>query len=205
MLSSSRILLRLLSVVLLLMFLSACKEDNPAQPDPGGAGEEELITTVTVTLIEQVTTGTPDTVTVQFQDLDGDGGDAPTIGTLTLKAGTTYSGAVELLNEAENPAEDITEEVQAEAEAHQFFFEATGDIAGRVTIDYADKESDYGDNATGDDLQVGLKFTLTVTAGDAASGEFNVVLSHFDEDPKNGTDRSDETDVDINFPVDITQ
>lgn len=183
-----------------VMLVWGCKEDNPAAPDPG-PGEGELITTVTVTLTPQAGGAA---VTAQFQDLDGDGGNAPTIGTLNLQAGVTYDGTIELLNETENPAGDITEEVMEEAEAHQFFYEAKGGIIGRVTIAYADKESDYGDN-TGTDHPVGLKFTVTVTSGANVSGEFNVVLSHFDEAPKNGTDKSDETDIDVTFPVNVTQ
>jgi len=198
----SKTLLMMLSVALLLFFSMGCDEENPADPGDEGPGEEELITTVNVTLTDRANGAQ---VSVQFQDLDGDGGNAPAIGTLNLKAGSTYDGEIQLLNETENPAEDITEEVREEAEEHQFWFEVRGGLIGRVTVDYADKESDYGDNATGADLPVGLKFTVTVTAGPDASGEFNVVLSHYDEEPKNGSDRSDETDIDVTFPVSITQ
>lgn len=190
-----------LSALLLLMFSWSCKEDNPANVEEPGPGEQELITTINVTLTPQ---GGGAAVTAQFKDLDGDGGNAPTISTLNLKAGVTYNGTIELLNETENPAGDITEEVMGEAEAHQFFFEARGGIVGRVTITYADKESDYVTN-TGTDHPVGLKFTVIVTAGADVSGEFNIVLSHYDAEPKNGTDRSSETDVDVAFPVNITQ
>ncbi len=51
---------------------------------------------------------------------------------------------------------------------------------------------------------MGLEYTVTVTAGAAASGTLNVVLSHFDAAPKDGVNRSDESDVDIDFPVNIT-
>ncbi|MEZ4696908.1 MAG: hypothetical protein R2832_10875 [Rhodothermales bacterium] len=52
-------------------------------------------------------------------------------------------------------------------------------------------------------LPVGLEFTVTVSSGAAATGTLNVVLSHYDDVVKNGTTRSDESDIDIDFPVTI--
>ena len=61
-------------------------------------------------------------VVLSFQDLDGDGEDAPVINSGDLAAGVTYNGSIELLNETESPAEDITEEVEEEDLDHQFFY-----------------------------------------------------------------------------------
>lgn len=177
----------------LLMFWGC--EDNPA--NPGNGNEQELITTVTLTLTEN---GTSNTVTATFRDLDGDGGAAPTIGTLTLKAGSTYTGSIKLLDESKNPPEDITAEVEEEADAHQFFYTPQGELAGRLTVTITDKD--------GKNLPLGLAFTAAVSAGPAVAGSaansLNIVLSHFDEVVKNGVDPSDESDVDINIPVTIT-
>ncbi|KAA0229845.1 hypothetical protein EDS67_09625 [candidate division KSB1 bacterium] len=185
----------MLLLLLPVLLLWSCKEDNPTNPDNGN--EQELITTVTLSLTEN---GTSNVVTATFKDPDGDGGAAPTFGTLTLKAGSTYTGKVELLDESKNPAEDITEEVKEEAEAHQFFYTPQGALAGRLTVTITDKDSN--------NLPVGLEFTVAVLAGGAVTGSatnsLNVVLSHFDNTPKNGADRSDESDIDINIPVTIT-
>ncbi len=114
-----------------LIVTLGCEEKNPAEPEE--ENEQELITTVTMTLTELDAAGNPTAtvVTVNFKDLDGDGGAAPTIGTLTLKAGTNYRGTIALLNESVNPAENITEEIEDEADAHQFFYTPEGGIAGR--------------------------------------------------------------------------
>lgn len=185
----------ILLLLLPVLLLWSCKEDNPTNPDNGN--EQELITTVTLSLTEN---GTSNVVSATFKDLDGDGGAAPTIGTLTLNAGSTYTGKVELLDESKNPAEDITEEVKEEAEAHQFFYTPQGALNGRLTVTVTDKDSN--------NLPVGLEFTVAVSAGGAVTGSatnsLNVVLSHFDNTPKNGADRSDESDIDINIPVTIT-
>ena len=82
---------------------------DSAEPDDEGPGEEELITTVMMSLTPD-DGGAPVSVTV-FRDLDGEGGSAPVISGLTLRDGVTYTGTITLLNEAESPAEDITEEV----------------------------------------------------------------------------------------------
>lgn len=185
----------ILLLLLPVLLLWSCKEDNPTNPDNGN--EQELITTVTLSLTEN---GTSNVVSATFKDLDGDGGTAPTIGMLTLNAGSTYTGKVELLDESKNPAEDITKEVKEEAEAHQFFYTPQGALAGRLTVTITDKDSN--------NLPVGLEFTVAVSAGGAVTGSatnsLNVALSHFDNTPKNGADRSDESDIDINIPVTIT-
>jgi hypothetical protein len=179
------------AAALSLVVTLGCKEKNPAEPEP--QNPQELITKVTLTLTP---VGGGAAVTVTFSDPDGDGGNAPTIGTLTLKAGTTYNGTIELLDETKNPAENITEEVEEESDAHQFFYTPKGGIVGRVTIVITDRDAN--------NLPVGLEYTVTVTAGAAANGTLNVVLSHYDESPKNGTTPSDESDIDIDFPVNIT-
>ena len=195
MLQPIRLLTKGLLVSSLIFFGMGCDEDNPS--DPGGH-EEELITTVRVKLTPQ---GGGAAIEVTWKDLDGEGGNNPTIDNLTLQAGTTYTGEVTLLNEEETPAENVNEEIEREADEHQFFYKVTGAVSGGVTGEITDKESDYASH-TGT-LPVGLKFKVTVTAGTTGSGVFNIALSHYDDSPKNGTDRSDETDIDVDFPLTI--
>lgn len=183
---------RLFTVAALpLIVVIGCKEDNPASPEPENS--QELITKVTMTLTPA---GGGAAMTVTFNDPDGDGGNAPTIGTLMLKAGTTYNGTIELLDETKSPADTVTAEVEEESDVHQFFYTPEGGIVGRVTVTITDKDAN--------NLPVGLEYTVAVTAGAAASGTLNVVLSHFDAAPKDGVSRSDESDIDISIPVTIT-
>ena len=57
----------------------------------------------------------------QFVDLDGAGGNAPTVfDTIRLQANTTYNASITLLNESAIPAEDLTVEVQQEDQDHLF-------------------------------------------------------------------------------------
>ncbi len=66
---------------------------------------------------------------------------------------------------------------------------------GRVTVTIMDQD----DN----DLPDGLNFTAAIPARGTTSGTLRIILSHFDEELKDGTDQSDETDIDAILPVNI--
>jgi hypothetical protein len=160
---------------------------DTGEPDP--INPEELITEVTLTLTNQADAS--DEVTITASDPDGDGaGLTFSPDHLHLTPGATYSGTITLLDTVND--EDITEEVEEEAEEHLFRYTLTPSGSGTVMI--------TDEDANGFD--VGLAFELTVDADASGDGELNVVLYHFDEEPKTGNDAtSDEIDVDIDFPV----
>lgn len=139
----------------------ACDNDDDT---PEIVNEEEVITTMTVTLTPNGG-GTP--VIMQTRDTDGDGPGAPVVtNPVNLAANTTYNGSIELLDELDpNDVEDITEEVEEEDDEHQFFFSATNSIA---TFAYNDMD--------GDGNPIGLSFTLTTS--DAGTGTVTVTLIH---------------------------
>lgn len=169
------------------MFLAGCSSDDD---NPTPVNEEEVITTMTITLVPE---GGGTTVTLQSRDLDGDGPNPPVITSSGSLAGnTTYTGSIELLNETVSPPEDITEEVAEEADEHQFFFGTSGSIE---SVAYNDQ--DINGNP------VGTEFSLsTLTAGSAT---LTVTLRHEPKKPNNGTldDAGGETDIaqSLNFTV----
>lgn len=180
--------LNILSFIILAGFLLiSCSNDDD---NPVPVNEEELITTITVTLNPQ---GGGATVTLQSKDLDGDGPNAPEItvsGNLTANA--TYGGVIVLLNETEAPAENITDEVAEEDEEHQFFFSTTGAI---TAVDYADSD--------GNGNPVGILFTLQT--GDAGGGSITITLRHEPTKPNDGTlaGAGGETDIAQTFTVTV--
>lgn len=187
--------------LLLLMasafLLSSCSDD-PASVDTEGPGEVELITQISVELDELDAQGNPTgrTVIAQWTDGDGPGGDAPTIGTIALEAGNSYSGSIDLLNTTEDPPESITEEVTEEAEDHQFFYSFGG---SGITIERTDTDSNG--------FLLGLSFDVTVSA-DASDGSLRIQLLHFEDAEKTSNDFPSnqtgiDTDVDINIPIEI--
>ncbi len=180
-----------------LAFGLACGDDDSA----GEPGEDpEVITTVRLNL----TTGSS-TITASWQDLDGPGGAAPVIVQPTaLTLGSTYTASLEILNESESPAENVTEEIRAEAEEHLIFYVPTNDI---ITVEITDTEMDYGPNSEGQNLPVGLEATVTATA--AGTGTLQIVLNHLppinntpQKTPTN-TINDGEADFDITFNVTV--
>lgn len=173
----------LLPILMLVFMFTSCTDDS----DP--VNEEEVITTMTVTL-------TPDTggtdVVLQTRDLDGEGGEDPTV-TVTggpLTSGVSYSGSIVLLNEIDN--ENITEEIDEEDDEHQFFFVVGSGLD--VTTSYDDQD--------GNGNPVGLSFTLT--AGSASSGDFTVTLRHDPTKPNTGiNDAGGETDIEETFVITV--
>jgi hypothetical protein len=177
-----------LALVSIFMF-SSCEND-----DPIAVNEEELITTVTTTLIS---TGNP-TVTMTSKDLDGDGPLDPVVSVSgNLIINTTYTGTVTFLNESVSPVEDITLEIKEEGDEHQLFFQTPAAI-GVFTYADADKNG----------KPIGLAFTLK-TATVAATGDIIVVLKH--EPLKNAagvaagsiTNAGGNTDAQVKYPVQV--
>lgn len=178
----------LFSIFFLLLILSSCNDDD-VTPD----NDEEVITTLTLSLTPS-SGGVP--VVMVFQDLDGDGGNAPTVTGGTLAANTTYSGSATFLNEAESPAEDITEEIEEEDEEHQVFYAASGI---NITPSYNDMDEDGN--------PIGL--ATTMQTGSASSGTLTVTLRHEPNKSATGVSAGDitnaggETDIEVTFPVSI--
>jgi hypothetical protein len=170
---------------------------NSCNKNPGDINEEELITTV---IYKLDAVGNSQDVIMTFRDKDGNGGQNPEFSTIgTLKSGETYDGSITILNESVNPVHDITNEIQAEATAHQFFFTISGNLAGKVSITYDDKDQN--------NQPIGLRTKLTAAA--TGSGKLRVVLKHEPDKKAGGVSSGDitnaggDTDVDVTFDVEV--
>lgn len=176
---------KLLPLALVSVALFSCEPN-----DPGHDHEEELITTLNVDL-----EAGGSSVTLNFQDVDGDGGDAPIITVDKLAANTTYAGTITLFNESEDPAEELTAEIFDEAEEHQFFFATTG----ASMFAYADQDNNGN--------PVGLSFELTT--GDAGMESYTITLRHEPAKTATGVSGGDitnaggETDIEVVFDVTV--
>jgi len=176
----------------------SCSSDDPLP-----VIEEEVITTMTITL--QPSDGGADVV-LQTRDIDGDGPDEAVLTIVgDLLANTSYSGSIVLLNETEDPAENMTGEIEAEDLAHQFFYTIGSGL--NASTEYNDEDS-LGN-------PIGLDFTLTTTA--ASSGQdlllgltdITFTLRHEPVKSAEGvadgdiTNAEGETDIEATFTVTI--
>lgn len=184
-LSNSCFVTRFVLFVFLFAVLTFAGCDNE---DPKPVNEEEVITTLEVTLVPDVG-GIP--VTLKFYDADGEQGNIAPLVTVSgpLKAGSTYSGVIELWNETANPPVNITEEVAEEAGDHLFCFDVSGDI----TIGYADED--------GKGLPIGVITSWTV--GQAGPAQVTVSLRHQVGTKTGDCPGSGETDVEVAFDVEV--
>lgn len=176
------------AIIATMLSISSCTVDEPEIPN-----DEEVITTLRYILTP---VNGSDAIVFEFQDLDGDGGDAPIITTDTLAANTAYTGTLELLNESVSPPEDITTEIKTEKEEHQFFYSTT---ATDLTIGYTDFDADG--------KPVGLETAVNTSA--VANGTLTIILRHepdkLGDNVINGdiTNAGGETDIEVTFDVTI--
>ena len=182
----------MLAVALTVVFAVGCKKDDdtPAPTPSGGGGhqhEEEVITTLILSFVD--TAGVQPSVQYAFRDPDGDGGNAPTQhDTIRLVANTYYNATVQLLNEAETPAEDITLEVQNEDDEHLFCYAPSNT---NVSIVRTDSDGTY---------EVGIMSRWFT--GAMATGETTVTLKH-QPGVKDGTCAPGDTDIEVTFITEI--
>lgn len=166
---------------LMSALLLSCDKD---EPEP--VNEEEVITTVEVTLTPE---GGGIPVTLKFYDADGELGSIAPLVTVSgsLKSATTYEAQIKLLNETENPAGDISLEVKEEANDHLVCFDVTGNIA----VQYLDADAN--------NLPLGLLTSWTTGApGNAA---VTIVLRHQAGTKTGACPGAGETDVEVSFDL----
>mgnify|MGYP006101205475 FL=1 len=174
-----------LATVLFTLLLASCSKDNET---PEVVNEEELITTLTVTLVPEAGGSS---IVLTTRDLDGDGPNEPEITiSSNLTAGVTYNGTIELLDETNSPAEDITEEVEEEADEHQFFYTIGSGLDVTATATNLDSEGNL----------LGTEFELT--ANTASYGSLTFTLRHEPTKPNQGlSSAGGETDIAATFSV----
>jgi hypothetical protein len=188
-----------LYVLLLTTFaFTACNSE-----DPEAENDQEVITDVILSFQELNLSGIPTGAIITFKASDPQGievGSTPTIDNVTLIKGKTYQMKIEVRNSIAN--EDITAEILAESDEHQFYFLGTAFVGSSVlTYTYADPSGEL----------IGLEGKVVI----AQSPGFNnanmrIVLRHdldknfpgaLNPNFENFIQAGGETDLDITFPL----
>ena len=147
-------------VILVFIISLSCNNEEPVVEE---IDDREEMTTLLLVL-ETPNQSSPSIF--QFEDLDGPGGNPPTIIADTLTANTQYFASIEVFNGTEN----ITPVIEQLQKEHQAFFIPT-DVP--LTFTYADQDEDG--------FPIGL-FTA-IRTGSAATGNLSIALVH---DPNKG-------------------
>jgi hypothetical protein len=170
-----------------LFLLTALAGVSCSKDDDETGNEEELITTLKVTMVE---TGTGTTSTFTFRDVDGPGGNPPgSFDSIVVNANRNYTVSLQFLNESVSPAEDITVEVEEEDVDHQVYYTPAAVSITALNL-----------NLDANGLPLGTEATWNT--GAAGKGTMTITLKH-----KPGTKASGdlvskgETDVEVAFPV----
>ena len=183
---------RALAALALLGSLSLTACDS-GEPDDDGAGEEELITQVTVSLTP-TSGGAAQTIRLDYDEEGVLTGTTPSQATLT--PGTTYTGSVEFRDTIND--EDITEEIEDEDDAHRIAYSLTPASVGTVTV------TDQDENG----YEVGLDFRLAVASSASGTARMRAALYHFDAEEgvvkTSSSATSDEIDIEFEVPLAVT-
>ena len=103
-----------------------------------------------------------------------------------------YYGSIVLLNETEDPAENMTEEIEEESLEYQFFYTIENGLD--AITEYNDVDPDLN--------PIGLDFVLTANA--VSSGSITFTLRHMPTKPNTGLeDAGGETDIEATFELSI--
>jgi len=133
-----------------------------------------LVTSVHLTL---TAAGSGESEVVRWEDPELDGVDV-LIESIDLHLNETYQLDVAFINQAENPEEDVTHEVEEHAEDHQIFYRGSG-VSGPASDNSAALVEQAYLDTDPEGLPLGLSVSLTpVSAGD---GELELTLRHLPE------------------------
>ena len=155
----------------LVATLTGCGDDHGHDHDHHGHDHEnEVMTTVNLTF-SPASGG--DNLVFAWRDADGAGN--PVIDDITLAEGETYTLDIQILNELEDPAEDVTLELQDELDEHQFFFTGSAVSGPASDSDMALMTHAYAD-VDGSGNPVGIANTIETVA--AGTGTLKVSLRH---------------------------
>lgn len=186
----------ILTITTILTF-SSCKKDDPK--NPVATNPQEVLTTVIISGYNQNDSNNLNNqFSYKWEDLDGDGGNAPTIDTLVLDTGIEYRCQMLILDKTKTPFDTVSFAIEEKKNEHQFFYAPSANLVGTFSTEILD----FDDNNP--KLPVGLKFNLSTKSNQTnvlpLLGTLNMVLSHYDGVPKSSS-KSSESDIDINFPV----
>lgn len=161
--------LQLLAIMVLSLFIS-CSDDHD---EAAHQHEQEVFTTMTITLVPSDGSSN---ITLQTEDLDGDGPNAPVV-TVSgkLKASNTYTGSIKWYNKTETPAEDLTPEIVSESDEHQVIYV----VGSGLIMTVSDLSKDSKGNTFG--------HTFSLKSLSAGTGTLTVSLLHEPTKPNDGT------------------
>lgn len=165
------------------VLFTQCSKDDLAEENAN-----ELITTIELKITERATTNT---ISYEFEDLDGPGGQNPEIDQIVLSPNKIYDVEIEVYDKSKNPPVIIHEEIEEESSSHRFYLEPS--VNSNITI------SDFDLDRNG----VPLGLSSVWATGAPGSGTVKVTLRHYEDRGKENSDpvnsNKSTTDAEVTF------
>ena len=162
-----------------LLFFTACSDVEKHDHDHDHHHHEhEVMTTLVLTFTSQA-----DGTSSEFRWADPESDGDPVIDDIILQDTVSYDLTVGILNELEDPAEDVTPEIADEADEHQVFFTGSA-VQGpsNSNNDSAVVEQAYADE---DENGLPLGLTNSITTLGTGTGDFIVTFRHMPKEDGN--------------------
>lgn len=173
----------LVLILLCSTLLQSCRnEDN--NEDEGN----ELITSVFMHFTDSANQKT----TFKWRQPGGPGARI-TRDTIVLDSGRTYRVRVEIWDESQTPAVDVTPDIRRAQNEHRFVYTSTTEAINIVVNDF---------DTNSPPIEVGLDLTVSTFGSGPRSGMLKAVLRHYSRrSPKTAGPMAGSTDIDVEFPV----
>lgn len=178
-----------ISVIFCFLFALSCSND---ENEPIIAFAPKPITTVEILLTDDA----KNNELFSFRDLDGAGGEEPVVRNNILRANTSYTSVLLMLDESVEPASDITSQVAREDIDHQVFYVVDG---SNMSVEYLDSDS------AGNPLGI----LTNITTGEPGTSTLTIVLRNQPDKVAAGTSANNidgaggNTDIEVTFEVEV--
>ena len=189
------------NIILLLIAsttsMLGCQKDDPKKPT-SNTPQEQITTVILKGFNHDDPMDSLHQFMIKWEDLDGDGGNPPTIDSLLLDTGYEYHINLIIIDKNKTPYDTVSKEIEILKNVHQFFYTPSAELEGKMGVKIDEFDSNNPPLPFG--MEVHLHITSDTLYKLPVIGKLNIVLSHYDGIPKTAKP-SPESDIDINIPV----
>lgn len=190
----SNLILLLISTALSMF---GCQKDDPKKPT-SNTPQEQITTVILKGFNHDDPSDSLHQFMIKWEDLDGDGGNPPSIDSLILDTGYEYHINLIIIDKTKTPFDTVSKKIEDLKNVHQFFYTPSAELEGKMGVEIDEFDSNNPP------LPFGMEVHLHITSDSLYKlpviGKLNIVLSHYDGIPKTAKP-SPESDIDINIPV----
>jgi hypothetical protein len=173
----------LLPFLMVLTIFFACKTNDEKDDE-----SNELITSVFM----HFTDSANQTTTFKWRQPGGPGARI-TRDTIVLDSGRTYRVRVEIWDESQTPAVDVTPDIRRTQNEHRFVYTSTTEAISIQVNDF---------DTNNPPTEVGLDITVSTFGSGPRTGLLRAVLRHYSRrSPKTAGPTAGSTDIDVEFPL----